>query len=207
MLLWATPVLHTALVDPLIDIGHQLVASRRVQGITQAQLADRLGVKRQQVQRWESVAYRTASLERVSYVAEALGWNAPRNAAVPLLAAEAHAVYGAPVAAPDAPVGVLPVRDLGEIVARIRQHAPELAERYGVTDIAVFGSFARGEQTPESDVDLIVEVERPTLETVFGSQERLSELLGRKTDCGSLDSLRPRVRTYVEKELVHVWPA
>jgi predicted nucleotidyltransferase len=192
-------------MDPLIDIGHQLVASRRVQGITQAQLAGRLGVKRQQVQRWESVAYRTASLERVSCVAEALGWNPPPNAAVPLLAAEAPAIYGAPVATPDAPVGVLPVRDLGEIVARIRQHAPELAERYGVTDIAVFGSFARGEQTPGSDVDLIVEVERPTLETVFGSERRLGEILGRRTEAGSLDAVNPRVRRNIEEDLVHVW--
>jgi hypothetical protein len=120
------------------------------------------------------------------------------------LAAEAPAVYGAVV--PGAETAT-PVRDLGEVVARIRAHAEELHERFGVTRIDVFGSFARGEQRPDSDVDLIVEVEQPTLETVFGAEEYLTRLMGRKADIGSFATLRPRVQPYVRGEKVRVWKA
>lgn len=188
----------------LSDIGPDLVRLRRARGMTQSALADLLGVKRQQVQRWEKAGYRTAAFESVARVAAALGWE---PAAGDSLSAETPAAYGPtslvePVAAAPAPV-----RDLGEIVARVRAHAGELHERYGVTYVGVFGSFARGEQRPDSDVDLIVEVERPTMETTIGPQEDLSEVLGRKADCGALETLRPRLRRYVAREIVDVWRA
>ncbi len=184
----------------LRDIGDALVAARLAQGITQRGLAMRLGVHQQQIARWERERYGCVSLARLTRVAETLGVTGES-----LLAAEAPAAYGAAtVEAPDT-AAVTPVRDLGEIVARVRAHADELQERFGVTRIDVFGSFARGEQTAESDVDLIVEVAEPTLETVFGSEEYLTEILGRKTDAGSFASLRPRVQPYVDKERVRVW--
>jgi uncharacterized protein len=184
----------------LRDIGEALVAARVAQGLTQRELAGKLGVHQQQIARWERERYGCVSLSRLQRVADVLG-----AAGEPLLAAEAPAGYGAATAeAPDA-TEVAPVRDLGEVIARIRAHADELEERYGVTRIDVFGSFARGEQTAESDIDLIVEVAEPTLETVFGSEEYLTRILGRKADAGSFASLRPRVQPYVDKERVRVW--
>lgn len=193
----ATFVLHTEVVDLLSDIGYALVRLRKDRGLTQAALAERVGVKRQQIQRWEANRYRTASLARVGRVAEALGW----PAATEPLAAEDRASYVASAALPAAPA-----RDLGEVIVRIRTHAPDLAERFGVTSIGVFGSFARGEQGPDSDVDLAVEVERPTLDSVLGPREALGDILGRTADAGSLDTLRPRMRRQAEQELVRVWP-
>ncbi|MFU8890118.1 MAG: helix-turn-helix domain-containing protein [Anaerosomatales bacterium] len=185
----------------LRDIGEALVAARAAQGLTQRELAAKLGVHQQQVARWERERYGCVSLSRLERVADVLG-----VAGEPLLAAETPAGYkAATVEAPDA-TAVTPVRDLGEIVARIRAHADELEERYGVTRIDVFGSFARGEQTAESDIDLIVEVAEPTLETVFGSERRLQEILGRETQAGSLRAINPRVRKNVEEDLVRVWP-
>ena len=168
--------------------------------MTQRELATRLGVHQQQIARWERERYGCVSLARLTRVAETLG-----VAGESLLAAEAPAAYSATVEAPDT-AAVTPVRDLGEIVARIRTHAEELQDRFGVTRIDVFGSFARGEQTPESDVDLVVEVAEPTLETVFGSERRLEEILGRTTQAGSLRAINPRVRKNVEEDLVRVWP-
>jgi len=187
-------------MTPLSDIGPRLLAARVAQGLSQRDLAERVGVHQQQIARWEKERYGCVSLNRLSLVADALGVGEQ-----PLLAAEAPAAYGATVLDPQASVS--PVRDLGEIIGRIRAHGDELHERFGVTRIDVFGSFARGEQTPDSDVDLIVEVEMPTLETVFGSEERLTEILGRKVDAGSFGSLRPRVQPYVERERVGVWRA
>ncbi|MBI5232400.1 MAG: helix-turn-helix domain-containing protein [Coriobacteriales bacterium] len=173
---------------------------RRAHGLSQAELAARLGLTRQQIQRWESVAYRTTSLERVAAVAEALGiddvperWTS--------LAAESAAGYGTVA------YQSRPVRDLGEVIARIREHALELQTKFGITRIAVFGSFARGEQTAESDVDLIVELKRSTRQNVFGAERELNAILGRKADTGSLESLRPRIRSRVAKELVDAWRA
>lgn len=192
----------------LSRIGESLVAARLAHGLSQRELAERLGVHQQQIARWEKDRYGCVSLSRLSRVAEVLGVDTESLGSPgeqPLLAAEAATAYGSAVL--DRPAGVAPARDLGEVVARIRAHADELHERYGVTSIDVFGSFARGEQTPVSDVDLIVEVAEPTLESVFGTQERLTEILGRKADTGTFASLRPRVQPYVERERVGVWHA
>lgn len=186
-------------MPPLSDIGPQLVAARMTRGLSQRDLAELVGVHQQQIARWEKERYGCVSLKRLSLVADALGVEPP-----PLLAAEASAAYGAVL---DRHAGATPVRDLGEVIARIRAHADELHERFGVTRIDVFGSFARGEQTPESDVDLIVEVAEPTLETVFGSERFLTDLLGRTAECGSLASINPRVRENLMEDLVRVWQA
>ncbi len=183
------------------DIGRELAALRRQRGLTQARLARAIGVKRQQLQRWEAAEYRGVPLGRLDAIAEVLGWGPLRHGSG--IAAESLAAYG--VATP--PTSVTPVRDLGEVIARIRMHSSELHEDFGVTSIDVFGSFARGEQGPDSDVDLLVEVETPTMETVFGAERRLSEILGRRTESGSVRTVNPSVLSRVEAERVHAWRA
>ena len=76
-----------------------------------------------------------------------------------------------------------------------------------VTRIAVFGSFARGEETPESDIDLLVELKapekRPRLGLAwFGLEEELSRVLGREVELIAEGSLSPYLRPYAEKDLV-----
>lgn len=178
------------------DIGHELVALRRASGLTQAELAERLGVKRQQVQRWEANSYASASLARVDRTAKALGW----HAGAPCAAEE-------PTAYLPVPRAVSPVRDLGDLVVRIRAIAPRLHEEFGVTRIGVFGSFARGEQRPDSDVDLLIDVAEPSRKALFGSERVLEEQLARHVESGALSSLRPRTRSRVLEELVDVWRA
>ncbi|KAF0208278.1 MAG: helix-turn-helix domain-containing protein [Actinomycetota bacterium] len=197
------------------DIGDSLIDARLALGLTQRELAARLGVHQQQIARWEQERYGCVALSRLVRVAAALGLSslpialgeARHDAQEHSLAAEAPARYGTGAIEASDQSSVRPARDLGEVVARIRAHAGELYERYGVTLVDVFGSFARGEQRPDSDVDLIVEVLEPTLETVFGPEEYLTALLGRKADAGSFASLRPRVKPYVERERVNVWRA
>ncbi|MDP2183597.1 MAG: helix-turn-helix domain-containing protein [Actinomycetota bacterium] len=194
------------------DIGVALVAARIARGLTQRELAAQLGIHQQQIARWERERYGCVSLSRLTRVATALGLGVAavllggeaKGATESPLAAEEQAGYGAAVLETSGADRSAPVRDLGEVIVRIRAHAAELQERYGVTGVDVFGSFARGEQRSDSDVDLIVEVAVPTLDTVFGSEEYLTELLGRKADAGSFASLRPHVRSYVDGERVHV---
>jgi predicted nucleotidyltransferase len=76
-----------------------------------------------------------------------------------------------------------------------------------VRRVAVFGSYARGEETPDSDIDLLVTLkppeERPPLGlNWFGIWEKIEQILGRKVDLVTEESLSPSVRPYVEKEQV-----
>lgn len=188
-------------MSSIADIGARLVTLRRALGLTQGELAMRLGVKRQQVQRWESNAYRTASLERVGRVAEALGWP---DSSLPL-AAETLAGYGGD--RPVKPGGAAPVRDLGEIASRVRACSGMLSDRFGVRSVAIFGSFSRGEQVSASDIDTLLELDDPSLESQFGAERALERILGRPVETGTLASVNPRVRQGVLSELVRVWPA
>ena len=76
-----------------------------------------------------------------------------------------------------------------------------------VKRIAVFGSFARCEETPESDIDLLVELKapekRPRLGLAwFGLEEELSRILGKDVELITESSLSPYLRPYAEKDLV-----
>ena len=78
---------------------------------------------------------------------------------------------------------------------------------YGVKRIALFGSVVRDELTPESDVDILVELkppgERPPIGLKwFGLEEELSHTLGREVELVSESALSPYIRPYVEKEMV-----
>lgn len=73
--------------------------------------------------------------------------------------------------------------------------------------VAVFGSFAQGEEAPDSDIDILVELkppeERPPLGLKwFGLGEELSQLLGREVELVSENALSPYIRPYIEKEKV-----
>lgn len=187
----------------ILSIGRDLVEARRSQGLTQRELAERLGVKQQQIARWETTSYRTASLERVAAVAAALGYEQP--VAPSLLAAEAPATYGAQSVSDAAEPG--PTRDLGEVARRIREHGAEF-KTLGVSRIGVFGSFATGEQTADSDVDLLVEFSAKPSGLAYMQPPMLAEtVLGRRVDWTQKALLRPRLRERVLREVVYVWQA
>lgn len=186
----------------LLDIGTRLVVARRTRGISQRDLGERLGVRQQQIARWEATGYRTASLARVDATASALALDPGAPASVLPLTAEEPAAY-----VTDSSAGVTPVRDLGEIAARIREHGDELRDRYTITRVGVFGSFVYGEQTPESDVDLLVDVEDPGGFRFIEAADFAEEILGREVDVIRPHLLKERLRGRVLKEAVYVWSA
>jgi predicted nucleotidyltransferase/DNA-binding XRE family transcriptional regulator len=176
------------------------VIARRVAGISQRELGERVGVKQQQVARWEATRYRTASLERVDAAARALAIEIAPDLG-PQLVAESPASYGAPDRA------VTPVRDLGDIVACIRANGAEFHGRYRIDRIGVFGSFVYGEQTPDSDVDLLIETKDPGGFRFVSAAGFAESVLGRKVDFILPDSLRNGLRERVLKDAVYVWSA
>ncbi|MFO8034725.1 MAG: nucleotidyltransferase family protein [Candidatus Bipolaricaulota bacterium] len=97
-------------------------------------------------------------------------------------------------------------RDRESIVAALRSVLPELRKRYGVQKLALFGSFARGEPTSHSDLDLLVEFDdRPlTLLQFIALEEEMTDLLGIKVDLVEKSALRPRIGQQVLEELIPV---
>ena len=78
---------------------------------------------------------------------------------------------------------------------------------YGVKSVAVFGSVVRGEDTLESDIDILVELkppsERPPIGLRwFGLEQELEQILERKVDLVSQAALSPYIQPYVEKEMI-----
>ncbi len=87
----------------------------------------------------------------------------------------------------------------------MRAQLPELRQRFGVRQLAVFGSVARDEATAASDVDVLVEFDGPTtFDGYFGVKERLEELLGTRVDLATPPMLKPRLKIEVEREGVRV---
>lgn len=90
----------------------------------------------------------------------------------------------------------------------LRDQILPVLQPYGVTRVALFGSVARGEETPESDIDILVTLEEPRRKP-FGLlkwgelEEELSKRLGRKVDL--CFGIKPRIRPYVEKEMVVIY--
>jgi uncharacterized protein len=87
----------------------------------------------------------------------------------------------------------------------LKRHRGELADIYGVKSLALFGSVARDEAQPSSDIDLLVEFNRPVgLFGLFALQDRLEDLFGCKVDLGTVNSLKPRLRPTVMNDLIYV---
>ncbi len=94
--------------------------------------------------------------------------------------------------------------ELNEVMRILAQHRAELA-RMGVTALAVFGSVARGEAGPESDVDLLVDIDPARRISLLGFIEiqlALEDLLGAKVDLVERSAVRERWRELIMKEAV-----
>ena len=100
-----------------------------------------------------------------------------------------------------------PPPSLAEILSTLRAHAAEFRTR-GVTGMWVFGSFARGEARPDSDVDIAVDIDPEadfSLLDLVSLGQRAGELLGRRADLGERRSLRSSARAEMEREAVQVF--
>lgn len=80
----------------------------------------------------------------------------------------------------------------------------ELTRRFSVKRIGIFGSFARGEDNPESDVDIIVELEEPTFDHYMDLKFRLEGILQRPVDLVMIDTVKPRIRPIIEQEIIYL---
>lgn len=92
-----------------------------------------------------------------------------------------------------------------EVIALLSGRSLEIAERFGVRSLSLFGSTARDEAGPDSDVDVLVEFSGPvTFDAHMGLLVYLEDLLGRRVDVVTASGLKPRLRPLIEQDLVRV---
>jgi len=92
-----------------------------------------------------------------------------------------------------------------QILEQLSARADEIRARFRVASLAVFGSVARGECTPGSDLDVLVAFEgRADFDRYMDLKFFLEDLLGMRVDLVTDAALRPRLRPAVEQEAIHV---
>ncbi|MDR3669410.1 MAG: nucleotidyltransferase family protein [Holophaga sp.] len=92
-----------------------------------------------------------------------------------------------------------------EAIRILHKALPGLKERYGVQELALFGSVARDEAGPGSDIDVLVTFQgRTRFRAFMGLQFELEDLLGVKVDLATQKALKPLARPSIMKDLVHV---
>jgi len=89
-----------------------------------------------------------------------------------------------------------------EVLAKLERNR-EAIRRHGVRRIGLFGSCARGENYPASDLDFLVEFERKSFDAYMDLKDFLEKLFDCRVDLVLADTLKPRLRESILKETVH----
>jgi predicted nucleotidyltransferase len=97
------------------------------------------------------------------------------------------------------------MKKIDEIKSILEKHIQEIEERYKVTELGIFGSYVRGEQSETSDVDILVEFkESMGLLKFIEIENYLTDLLGVKVDLVMKSSLKPRIGKHILEEVVYL---
>ena len=98
-----------------------------------------------------------------------------------------------------------PTQTKKDILSLIRQHQTQI-QAYGVKKLGLFGSFVRGEQHSDSDIDLLVEFEagEKNFDNFIQLSFWLEELLGRPVELVTLESLSPCIRLHIMREVEYI---
>jgi len=161
--------------------GTLIKTARLEAGLSQADVAERAGTSQPAVARYER-GLETPTLPTLERLLRACG--------------RGLALQAVPLA--DGAVPVSSVRGQnGPLAAKLRRCRPALLEalrRQGASNARVFGSVARGEERPGSDIDLLVELSpESSLLDLIGLQMEISEILGESVDVATTDVLKPHV--------------
>lgn len=90
-----------------------------------------------------------------------------------------------------------------EIIEKLKSIKRELGEKYNLKSIGIFGSYARGEETPESDIDILVEYEiTPDLFEMINLEIKLEKYFNKKVDIVEKYSIRKELEQQILSEVV-----
>ena len=94
---------------------------------------------------------------------------------------------------------------LNECHAKLSAFKQHFGSQFGIIRIGIFGSVARQDNTEDSDIDIVVEVQKPTLRIMYELKERLKKLFGCNVDLIHFrDSLRPMLKQNILNDTVYV---
>lgn len=101
---------------------------------------------------------------------------------------------------------VMPMkRTTTQIIDFLRNHKDVFASEFKVKRIGVFGSYARGTAGDESDIDIVVELEKPDLYYLIGVKQAVEEAMGGKVDVVRLrDKMNVALRQRIERDAIYV---
>jgi len=96
-------------------------------------------------------------------------------------------------------------KDAAYFTKILKQYLPELSKEYSISYLGIFGSYVRGEQKEDSDLDVLVEFSKtPDLFEFIGLKQDLSDMLGVKVDLVMKNALKPRIGERILEEVVQV---
>ena len=94
---------------------------------------------------------------------------------------------------------------LQDCVEKLSAFKREFGRQYGITKLGIFGSVARQENTEDSDIDIVVEVEKPTLSLMYELREMLKSIFKCEVDLVRFRStLRPLFKSNILNDVVYV---
>jgi len=104
------------------------------------------------------------------------------------------------------PGQLAPQKKKNIVIKKLEAHAPAIRTQFGVKRIGIFGSFARGEQTRKSDVDVLVNFAQgyATLHNFVALCDYLEALFKRKVDLLTVEGIDKYIRHYVEAEVIWI---
>ncbi|MEA5465555.1 nucleotidyltransferase family protein [Leptothoe sp. PORK10 BA2] len=105
--------------------------------------------------------------------------------------------------------GLSPAEELEQVKTQLLELKPMLQEAYHITELGIFGSYVRGEQTVFSDVDILVDFDpsfRLDLLTYGRIEDEISEILEKKVDLVMKRGLKPNIGKNILREVIYLWP-
>jgi uncharacterized protein len=96
------------------------------------------------------------------------------------------------------------VKSISEIKLLLQSNKQDLMRKYNLKSLALFGSFARDEATENSDVDILVEFDKPIGLDFVLLADQLEEILGVKVDLVTPNSIKPQMFEYIKRDLLYV---
>ena len=95
--------------------------------------------------------------------------------------------------------------ELQDCISKLSSFKSACAQKYGITKLGIFGSVARKENTEKSDIDIVVEVEKPSLQLMYELNEALKQLFKCEVNLVRYrDSLRPLFKSNIERDVIYV---
>ena len=94
---------------------------------------------------------------------------------------------------------------LQDCIQKLSNFKMMFAQKYGITKLGIFGSVARNEHSEQSDIDIVVEVKKPSLRLMYELKEALKQLFNCEVDLVRFrDSLRPLFKSNIQRDVIYV---